>query len=317
MGMILWIEVIKLMLSLIVKRLGQSIFVIFGLMTVTFFLIQLAPGGPFDEERPLPPQAKAALEAHYGLSDPLWVQYGQYVKNILKGDLGPSYSHPGYGVSELIAQSFPVSVELGLLAWLLSWLVGIPAGVLSAARRSTWWDKLGLSLSTVILCIPSFMLGPLLMLGLAVGLGIGNVCGWYTWEDRILPVLTIGIIHSAYVFRLVRMGMGEVLDQDFIRMARAKGCSEARVLFVHGLRGGLLGVTSAVGAQLAGLISGSFVVETIFHIPGLGKHFVQGAFNRDYTLILGTTLLYGVMILAGNLLSDVLQVALNPRLRRA
>lgn len=303
------------MKNLLIKRFGQSVIVLWGLMTVTFFLIQLAPGGPFDEERPLPEQAKAALEAHYGLSDPILVQYGKYLKNALQGDLGPSYSHPGYGVSELIADSLPVSLELGLFAWLLSWTLGVPLGVWCAAKRQTFWDKIGLTTSTVVLCLPSFMLGPILMLCLAVGLGIGSVCGWYSWEDRILPVLTIGLIHAAYVFRLTRMGIVSVLDQDFIRMARAKGCSENRVLFVHALKGGLMGLISAVGAQLAGLISGSFVVETIFHIPGLGRHFVYAAFNRDYTLILGTTLLYGLLILMGNFLSDVLQIVLNPRLR--
>jgi oligopeptide transport system permease protein len=193
--------------------------------------------------------------------------------------------------------------------------VGIPLGVWAAEKQHRWFDRVCSTVSTLGLCLPTFVLGPLLMLGLAVGLGIGNVCGWGSWEDRLLPVLTLGLVHAAYVLRLTRGGMLEVLNQDFIRTARAKGLSEWTVLFKHALRGGLLSVVAFAGPQLSALVTGSFVVETIFHIPGLGRHFVQAAFNRDYTLILGTTLLYGALIIVMNLMADLVQAWLNPRLR--
>lgn len=303
------------MLQLIIRRLLQAIPVLFLIATATFFLIHLAPGGPFHQERPLSPQVLEALNAHYGLNDPWIIQYGRYLNHLLHGELGPSYGHPGHTVNELIAQSLPVSMELGLWAWFFSLIVGIPLGVWAAEKQHRWFDRVCSTVSTLGLCLPTFVLGPLLMLGLAVGLGIGNVCGWGSWEDRLLPVLTLGLVHAAYVLRLTRGGMLEVLNQDFIRTARAKGLSKWTVLFKHALRGGLLSVVAFAGPQLSALVTGSFVVETIFHIPGLGRHFVQAAFNRDYTLILGTTLLYGALIIVMNLIADLMQAWLNPRLR--
>ena len=301
--------------SIFFQRLLQSVFVLLLIATATFFLVQLAPGGPFHQERPLPLQVLEALNTHYGLNDPWWAQYGRYLKNLLNGDLGPSYSHPGHSVQHIIAQSFPISLTLGVLAWLFSLGVGIPMGVWAAQCEHTLPDRLITTLFTLGLCLPTFVLGPLLMLGLAVGLGIGHVCGWGSWRDLILPVLTLGLVQSAYIVRLTRGGMAEILHQDFIRTARAKGLPERIVLFKHALKGGLSSVVAFAGPQLSALITGSFVVESIFHIPGLGKHFVQGAFNRDYTLIVGTTLLYGALILLTNCLADVAQLVINPQSR--
>ncbi len=303
------------MFYLILRRLLQAVPVLLLIATVTFFLIQLAPGGPFHHERPLPAQVLEALNEHYGLNDPWWVQYTRYLKNLLHGDLGPSYGHPGHRVSDLIAQSLPVSMELGLWAWAFSLLVGIPFGVWAAHWHKRSFDHAVSMISTLGICLPTFVLGPLLMLGLAVHLGIGNVCGWAMWEDRLLPVLTLGLVHAAYIFRLTRAGVLDILNQDFIRTARAKGLSESLILFKHALKGGLLTVVAFTGPQLSALVTGSFVVETIFHIPGLGRHFVQAAFNRDYTLILGTTVLYGALIILTNLLSDIMQAWMNPKLR--
>jgi oligopeptide transport system permease protein len=304
------------MLTFILKRLLQAIPVLWVIATATFFMIRLTPGGPFHQERPLPPQVLEAIEKHYGLRDPLWTQYTRYLKNLIQGDLGPSYAHPGYNVTSLIKQSFPISIELGLYAWILALFIGIPIGVWAAAHQNQLFDKMATILSTVGLCIPTFVLGPILILILALHLGIGNVCGWHTIEDRLLPVLTLGLVHCAYIIRLTRNGMLETLNQEFIRTAYSKGLSTHTVLFKHALKSGLTSVIAFTGPQLSALITGSFVIETIFHIPGLGRHFVQGAFNRDYTLILGTTLLYGVIIVIMNLGADLLQAWMNPKLRK-
>lgn len=303
------------MFKYILKRLLQAIPVLWVIATLTFFLIRLAPGGPFHQERPLSPQVLEALNAHYGLNDPWIVQYGHYLLHLLQGDLGPSYSHPGHSVTTLVAHSFPISIELGMWAWLFSLGLGIPLGVWAAAKQYSPWNALITAVSTLGLCLPTFVLGPILMLLLAVGLGIGSVCGWGSWQDLILPVMTLGLVNAAYIIRLTRGGMIDILGQDFIRTAKSKGLPPWKILFKHGLKGGLLSVVAFTGPQLAGLISGSFVVETVFHIPGLGRHFVQGAFNRDYTLILGTTLLYGALILIANLISDIIQMWMNPRIR--
>jgi len=299
----------------ILKRLLEAIPVVLLIITFTFFFIRLAPGGPFHQEKPLPPDVIHALEAHYGLGDPLLTQLTRYLKNLCMGDLGPSYTHPGYDVTELIKQSFPVSIQLGLCAWVFSLIIGIPAGIWAAYKKPGLIDICITSLSTLGLCMPTFVLGPLLILGLALHLGIGQVCGWGHCENFVLPVLALGIPHTAYVIGLARDGMLHTLEQDFIRAARAKGLAPMKVLLKHALPGSLVNIISFTGPQLASLITGSFVVETIFHIPGIGRHFVQAAFNRDYTLILGTTLLYGIIILMMNLIADVAQALINPKLR--
>jgi oligopeptide transport system permease protein len=303
------------MRKFILIRLLQTIPVILVIVTITFFMVRLAPGGPFSQERQVSPRILEQMNAHYGLDKPLFQQYLAYLGNLTRLDLGPSFKHEGRTVNEMIAESFPVSLELGGLALLIALILGVPAGVLAAVKRNTSLDYVPMSMAMVGICLPTFVIGPLLALTLGLWLGWFNVSGWFSWSDRALPALTLGLYYAAYVARLSRGGMLEILNQDFIRTARAKGLPEARVIFRHALRGGLLPVVSFLGPALAGLISGSFVVETIFQIPGLGRHFINGALNRDYSMVMGTVLFYATLIIIANLIVDVIQVLLNPRLK--
>jgi oligopeptide transport system permease protein len=255
------------------------------------------------------------LEAHYGLNKPLHIQYLDYLGNLMKGDLGPSFKYPNRTVNEIIADKLPTSLELGGWSMLVALLIGLPLGVLAAVKRNTWIDYLCSSTSMIGICVPTFVLGPLLILAFAIQLRWVNASGWYEPIDRVLPSLVLGFFYSAYITRLTRGGMLDILNQDFIRTARAKGASELRVVFKHALRGGLLPVISFLGPAVAGILTGSFVIETIFQIPGLGREFVNSAFNRDYTLVLGTVILYAALVIALNLVVDIVQVWLNPRLK--
>lgn len=304
------------MLRFLARRLLETIPVLLVIITATFFMLRLVPGGPFTAEKAVTPEIQRNLERHYGLDLPLSTQFLHYLRDVvLHGDFGPSFKYPNRTVNEIIAETFPVSLELGLESLLVALLLGLPLGVLAALRRNSWLDYLCSSLAMTGICLPTFVLGPLLVLLVAIHLGWVNASGWYGPSDRILPALTLGLVYGAYLMRLTRGGMLEVLNQDFIRTARAKGASEARIVFRHALRGGLLPVVSYLGPAIAGIITGSFVVETIFQIPGLGREFVNSAFNRDYTLVCGTVILYATLIVALNLLVDVAQVWLNPRLK--
>jgi len=303
------------MLRFVVRRLLQVIPVLFVIITATFFMVRFVPGGPFTAEKAIPPEILKNLEAHYGLDQPLWRQYLTYLGSIARGDLGPSFKYPNRTVNEIIGDKLPVSLELGGLALIVALTLGLTLGVLAAVRRNTWLDYLASSAGLLGICVPTFVLGPLLVLFFAIHLGWLNASGWYGPADRILPALTLGFVYAAYIMRLTRGGMLEVLNQDFIRTARAKGASESRIVFRHALRGGLLPVVAFLGPGIAGILTGSFVIETIFQIPGLGREFVNSAFNRDYTLVLGTVILYASLIVVCNLVVDVVQVWLNPRLK--
>ena len=304
------------MIAVIFRRLFiETIPSLFVIITLAFFMVRLAPGGPFSGEKNIAPQTLAALNAHYGLDKPLIVQYGRYVASIAHGDFGPSFKYPNRTVTELIGQSFPVSCELGIYALIFALAFGVTAGVIASLRPNRFSDYVPMSIAMAGICIPSFVLGPLLVLVFSLWLGMFNVWGWQFPRDRILPAITLGMAYVAYIARLTRAGMLEILSQDFIRTARAKGVSEFRVILVHALRGGLLPVVSFLGPAAAGLITGSFVVETIFQIPGLGRFFVMAAFNRDYTMIMGTVVFYAILIIALNTLVDVLLALMNPRLR--
>jgi oligopeptide transport system permease protein len=303
------------MLRFIARRLLETIPVLFIIVTLTFFMIRLAPGGPFSAERNVTPEVERNLKAHYGLDKPVFQQYLDYVGKLFKGDLGPSFKQSNRTVNELIAASFPVSLELGAYALAIALTIGMTAGISAAMRKNTAADYLPMSLAMAGICLPTFVMGPVLALLFAITLNWFNASGWSSPMDRVLPALTLGLYYAAYVARLTRGGMLEILNQDFIRTARAKGASSSRVLFRHALKGGLLPVVSFLGPAAAGLITGSFVVETVFDIPGLGKHFVRSALNRDYTLVLGTVLFYATLIVLFNLIVDILQVWLNPRQR--
>lgn len=303
------------MLRFILHRVLVTIPLLWLIATATFFMVRLAPGGPFSAERAVTPEVLRNLERHYGFDQPLWKQYLDYLGGLLRGDLGPSFKYHTHTVNELIADAFPVSLELGAWALLVALTVGLGAGLVAALKRNTFLDHAPMSLATIGLCLPTFVLGPLMVLLFALGMGVFNAWGWYDARDRVLPALTLGLYYAAYVARLTRGGMLEVLSQDFIRTARAKGASESRVLLRHALKGGLLPVVAFLGPATAGLITGSFVVETIFGVPGLGQFFVKSALNRDYTMVLGTVLLYATLIIGLNLVADILQAWLNPRVR--
>jgi oligopeptide transport system permease protein len=303
------------MLRFVARRLLQMIPVLFIIATMTFFMLRLAPGGPFDSEKSVTPEIRRNLESYYGLNKPLYRQYYDYLANVIKGNLGPSFKYPNRTVNELIGESFPISAELGFWSLLVALAVGLPAGIISSLRPNTAMDYIPNSLAMAGICVPNFVLGPLLVLIFALTLGWARVSGWEEPIDRLLPALTLGAAYAAYIARLTRGGMLEIFSQDFIRTARAKGASPLRIILKHAMRGGLLPVVSYLGPAVAGLITGSFVVETIFQIPGLGRYFVNAAFNRDYTMVLGAVLFYGALIVVFNLIVDVVLVWMNPRLK--
>jgi len=304
------------MKKLLLSRLLQAIPTLWVIATLTFFMTRFAPGGPFDSEKAIAEEIKVKLESHFGLDRPLLEQYLIYLQNLLHGDLGPSFKYPEWDVSELIATAFPVSLTLGILSLLIALCIGIPIGMVAALRRNSWMDYLPMSLSMAGICLPTFVLGPLLIFALSTNLGVLPPVGWYGPEDWILPSLTLGLFYAAYIARLTRAGMLEILQLDYIRTARAKGANSWRILTKHAAKGGLLPVVTFLGPAFAGLITGSFVIESIFFIPGLGKFFVTAAFNRDYTMVLGTVLFYATLIIFLNLLVDVLQAWLDPKARQ-
>ncbi|EAW39905.1 MAG: ABC transporter permease subunit [Halieaceae bacterium] len=304
------------MLRFIISRLLQAIPVIFIVITATFFLVRAAPGGPFDAEKVVLPEVKRALEAQYKLDLPLYEQYFAYLTDLAQGELGPSFKYPGRSVNEILFSGLPVTAELGFYALLIALIIGVTAGVLASLKPNTRQDYIPMSLAMIGICMPSFLLGPLLVLVFGIYLEWLPISGWGSIPgDKILPSITLGAAYAAYVARLSRAGMLEILSQDYIRTARAKGLPEWQVVSKHALRGGLIPVIAFLGPAFAGLLAGSFVVETIFQIPGLGRFYVQAAFNRDYTMILGTTVFLSTLIVLFNLISDVAAAWLNPRLR--
>jgi oligopeptide transport system permease protein len=303
-------------ISLILKRLGTAIPVLLAVITLTFFMVHSAPGGPFDEEKAVSPEVLIKLNERYNLNEPLWKQYFDYLSNVIQGDFGPSFRYPSRSVTELISIGLPITFELALYAILFALMLGIVAGVISSLRPNTAYDYIPMTAAMAGICIPSIILGPSLTLVFGIWFEWLPVTGWGDMPgDKILPVITLGTAYAAYCARLTRGGMLEVLNQDFILTARAKGLSEFRVVIIHALRGGLIPVIAFLGPAMAGLLAGSFVVETIFGIPGLGRFYVEAAFNRDYTMILGTSIFFSCLIIFFNLLSDLVAASLNPRLR--
>jgi len=303
------------MLILITRRLLQAIPTLFVIATATFVLMKLVPGGPFDDEKQVSDEVKAMIETHYGLDKPLHEQYLRFLWQRAHGDFGPSYKHAGWDVDEIIAQSFPVSLELGAYALALALALGVPLGVVAALRHNRPSETFLMGFAMTGICLPAFVLGPLLILVFSMQLGWFNPFGWNTAGDRVLPSVTLGLFYAAYIARLARSGMLDVMHDDYIRTARAKGLRERTVVVRHALRTALYPVVAYLGPAVAGLISGSFVVETIFFIPGLGSFFVNAAFNRDDTMVMGTVLFYAVLIICLNLVVDLLQMWMNPRTR--
>ncbi|MDA8884950.1 ABC transporter permease [Gammaproteobacteria bacterium] len=304
------------MLLIFFKRVLAAIPVLIIVASLTFFFVRLAPGGPFDTDRAVSNEVLINLQESYNLNAPISEQYFDYMGGVLVGDFGPSFRYPGRDVSEMIFTGLPITLELAVYAILIAVLVGVFAGVLAALKRNTLLDFIPMTIAMIGICVPTFLMGPLLVLIFGINLELLPVSGWGNLPgDKILPSITLGFAYAAYIARLSRGGMLEVLSQDFIRTARAKGLSERVVVTKHAMQGGLIPVVSFLGPAVAGLLAGSFVVETIFQIPGLGRFYVEAAFNRDYTMILGTTIFFSAMIVFFNLLSDMAVMLLNPRAR--
>jgi oligopeptide transport system permease protein len=303
------------MIRFILRRILQTIPVLWAVATLTFFMLRLAPGGPFADERAVSPEVQKALEAHYGLDKPLIAQYGEYLFNLIQGDLGPSFKYPGRTVNEIIQIKFPKSMELGIYSMSIALVFGLTLGVIASLKPNSFLDYVPSSLSMVGICLPTFVLGPLLVLVFALKLKWFPYPGWDGPAYKVLPSATLGFFYAAYIARLTRGGMREVLTQDYIRTARAKGAAAHTVILRHALRGGILPVVSFMGPAFAGLVAGSFVIETIFNSPGLGKDFVTSAFNRDYTMVLGLVVFFAALIVVFNTIVDVVQVWLNPKLK--
>ena len=304
------------MIQLILKRLLTYIPVLLIVVIITFLMIHAAPGGPFDAERVASPEIIEKLNEAYNLDKPLHVQIFNYLYGAIQGDFGPSFKYPGRTVSELIMSGLPTTIDLAIYSILFAIFLGVFSGLLASLNPGKFLDVAPMSISFLGICIPSIILGPILVLIFGIWYDFFPVYGWGDNPgDKILPTITLGTAYAAIFARLTRGGMLEILGQDFIRTARAKGLSETRIIFVHALRGGILPVISFLGPAIAGLLAGSFVVETIFQINGIGRFYVQAAFNRDYTMILGTSILFTFMTLTFVLISDILASFLNPTLR--
>lgn len=305
------------MIKFLLGRLLQGVLVLFTLYTITFFLAKAMPGEPFTSEKNVSAETKANIRKLYGLDRPLWEQYYVYPKNIItEGSLGISTSK-GRPVADIISQSFPNSLLLGLCALGFAICIGIPIGVLSAVRKNSWVDWTCMGVAMIGICVPSFTIGPLLQIYVAAHLPELKVAGWGSPQDVILPAFTLGLVSAAYLARLTRGGILEILSQDFVRTAQAKGLSPSKVIIKHSLRGGLIPAVAYLGPAFAALISGSFIVETIFQVPGMGQHFVNAATTRDEFLLLGVSLFFGFLIVIMNLIADLLTGFLDPRVRIA
>ena len=303
--------------TLVLRRVLLFLPTLWVIATLTFFLVRLAPGGPFQSEKEIPASARAQMERLYGLDRPLGEQYGRFLWNAAHGDLGPSYRYPQRQVREILRDGVRVSAELGGWALLLALLAGVPLGVLAAVRQHRALDHAAMAIALAGVSVPNFVLGPVLVLVFSFGLHWLPPALWNGPASRVLPVVTLSAAYVAYVARLARAGMLEVLRQDFVRTARAKGLPERAVVIRHAMRLGLLPVVSYVGPAAARIMMGSIVVEQVFAVPGLGRQLVNAAFNRDYTLVLGAVLLYAVALMVLNLLVDAFYLRLDPRVEAA
>jgi oligopeptide transport system permease protein len=298
----------------ILRRLVELVPTALVIVAASFALVRLAPGSPFSSEREIPPEVLRELDAKYGFDRPLPEQFARYLGNLLRGDLGLSTKYPQRSVNEIIADGFPVTLSLAAVALVWALLVGITAGVIGAVRQNTVWDHAAMTAALVGISIPSFVLGPMLVLLVSLRWHLLPPAGWGDWRHVVLPGLTLGTIYAASIARLTRGGMLEVVRSDFVRTARAKGLSERLVIWRHMLRGGLLPVVSYLGPAIANMLTGSVVVEKIFNVPGIGPYFVDAAFNRDYFLVMGIVILYAGFLLVMNLLVDVVYGLLDPRI---
>ncbi|KPD02724.1 oligopeptide ABC transporter permease OppB [Moellerella wisconsensis] len=305
------------MLKFIIRRLLEAIPTLFILITISFFMMRLAPGSPFTGERKLPPEVMANIEAKYHLNDPIYKQYFSYLAQLSQGDFGPSFKYKDYSVNELVAKAFPVSAKLGATAFLVAVLFGVSAGVIAALNQNTKWDFTVMGFAMTGVVIPSFVVAPLLVLIFAIQLKWLPGGGWDggAAKNMILPMVALSLAYIASISRITRGSMIEVMHSNFIRTARAKGLPLRTIVLRHALKPALLPVLSYMGPAFVGIITGSMVVETIFGLPGIGQLFVNGALNRDYSLVLSLTILVGVLTIAFNAIVDVLYAVIDPKIR--
>lgn len=305
-------------IAFVLRRLLGAIPTLALVVALSFLLTRLAPGGPFDEEQALPPEIRANLEAAYGLDQPMHVQFGRYVRGLLRGDFGPSFKFRDFSVGELIAGGLPVSLALGAAAMLLALALGVPAGMLAALSRGRALDRTVMAFAVAGISIPVFVVAPLLALVFGIWLRCLPVAGWETGRpsDMVLPVVALALPLVAFIARLMRGSLLEVLRAPWIRAARARGLPERTVLLRHALPAALLPIVSYAGPAAASVLAGSLVVETLFGLPGMGRHLVQGALNRDYTLVMGMVIVYAALMIALNLVADLLYAWLDPRIRQ-
>jgi oligopeptide transport system permease protein len=302
------------MTRFIIRRILWLVPILLFVSLITFTLMHITPGGPWDKEKPVSAQIVANLNTRYNLDKPAWQQYVIYIANALRGDLGPSYTYQDRSVTQIIMQGLPNTASLGVLAALVAIVLGVPLGVTAAARQNTAVDYVALAFGTVFASVPSFVLGFLLIIVFALTLHLVPTSGWGTPAQYVLPVLTLGLNQAALLTRITRASVLDVSRQDFMRTARAKGLREELLIRRHLLKNALIPVVTVMGPVLAFLLVGSLIVETIFSVPGIGRLLVQGISQRDYSLIMGTTLLYAVVIAVLNLVVDVLYAFIDPRI---
>ncbi len=303
------------MLRFLLSRIVQGMIVILAVICITFGLSHMIPGGPIRAERHVSPEAEAAQKAYYGLDKPWYVQLGLHVVHYVTLDLPESTHYKGRGVDEIILSGLPVTASIGIPALLLALLIGVPLGTLAALRPDTLEDRASTIVATFGICTPSMVLGPLLALVFGLKLRWFNASGWFDLSDWVLPAVTLGLIYSGYIARLTRGSLRETLAQEFIRTARAKGASETSVVFLHAMKLASLPVLYYLGPTAAVLLTGSFIVETIYQVPGLGQFFIAAAINGDHNLAIAISAFYASLIVAFNLVVDILQALLNPRIR--
>ncbi|QMT32266.1 oligopeptide ABC transporter permease OppB [Alysiella filiformis] len=305
------------MIKLIFRRILEAIPTLFVLITVSFFMMRLAPGSPFTGERNLPPAVLANIEAKYHLNDPIWLQYFNYLKQLAQGDFGPSFKYKDFTVNELLEKALPVSVEIGLYAFILAVILGVALGVLAALKQNSWLDYTLMTLAMTGVVIPSFVKAPLMVLIFAIILKWLPAGGWNDGAlmNLILPVTALALAYVASISRIMRGAMIEVMNSPFIRTARAKGLSTRYIVCKHALRPAMLPVISYLGPAFVGIITGSIVIETIFVLPGIGQLFVNGALNRDYGMVLSLTILVGVLTIVFNAIVDILYAVIDPKIR--
>lgn len=303
------------MTKYIVKRLLFMVLALWVITTITFFMMHAIPGGPFTSDRQLPAAVEAALNAKYKLDQPLYVQYFDYLKGLMRLDLGPSFKYEGVSVNEFIATGFPISASLGGLTIVFCLIIAIPLGITAALKNGKWQDMLTMFIATIGVTIPSFVIASLLMYVFSLKLGWLPTFGLNSWKGYILPVIAMGGYALAYLARLMRSSLLEVMGQDYIRTARAKGLSEFKVVVRHALRNALIPLITVLGPTIAALLTGSFVIEKIFAVPGLGQHFVSSISNRDYTTIMGVTIFYAAILIAMTFIVDIFYCLIDPRIK--